>query len=202
MMVASDDESAVEEAKRRYNSAGSVEELPSEQRAMIIGAVVKSGSDVIDELINVYRTTPNPDLQLSICAGLTNVRDPKVGEDLLERALGPDGFVRPQDIFRWYAYLMRNRHTRKATWEWLKSSWDRLEELFGDSKSFEYFVVYSAGPINTTDGKSEFIEFFKPKENVVALRRNIKIAYSEIDARVAWRQREEQSLKEYFKSAQ
>lgn len=197
-MVGSDDESALAEAKNRYDKAKNVTQLPAEQRPMIISSVVKSGSDVIDNLITQYKASPNPDVQSAIAAGLTNTKNAKTGEYIIDKALRADGFVRPQDIFRWYAYLMRNRYTRRAAWEWLKSNWPRLEKQFGDSKSFEHFIVYSAAPINTPDWQKEFEEFYSPKSEIVALRRNIKIASSEISARVAWRRREEGIIKEYF----
>ncbi len=198
MTVASEDNDAIAESKKRYHSTQSVENLPAEQRAVIVGTVVKSGEDVVDNLIEQYNSSHNPDVQLSIASGLTSIKDSAKGKYILERALGENGFVRPQDIFRWYAYMMRNQYTRDATWEWLKTSWGRLEELFGDSKSFEYFVAYSATPINTSDWQKSFDEFFTPKEDVVALRRNILIARSEIEARVAWRNREESRIKQYF----
>lgn len=198
LMVASEDPEAQTEALKRYSQAATIEELPAEQRGMIISAVVKMGKDVMDSLIEEYMKTPNPDIQLAICGGLTNTKNSAEGKVLIEKALGEGGFVRPQDIFRWFAYLMRNRHTRDDTWEWLKFNWERLEDLFGDSKSFEYFVTYSASPISTRDWQKKFIEFYEPKSEIVALKRNIAIARSEIDARISWRNREEPLLKDYF----
>lgn len=198
IMVASEEPSALSEAKRRYKAASSALDLPAEQRGMIISALIRSGEDISAGLIEEYKTTPNPDVQLAISAGLTTTKNAETGRVLIESALSEEGFVRPQDIFRWYAYLMRNRHTRHFAWQWLKDNWKRLEKLFGDSKSFEYFIVYSAAPINTPDMQKEFKQFFGPKEDVIALRRSIKIAYSEIDARVAWRNREEKTLRSHF----
>lgn len=200
VMVSGEDEDAVSEALRRYKAAKKVSDLPAEQRALIIGATVRAGEDVVDDLIKQYKSEHNPDVQLAICAGLASTKSPAVGRYIIKEALGEGGFVRQQDIFRWYAYFMRNRHTREFAWEWLKSSWDRLEKLFGDSKSFDYFVVFSAGPISTRDWQKEFVDFFTPKMSVVALERNIKIALSEIEARIAWRDREEPKIKSYFKS--
>lgn len=198
LMVASDDEGAVNEALTRFKNAKTIDELDAEQRGIILSAVVKHGEPVIDQLIEAYKSTPNPDIQLSLCAALTNVRDSKVGDYIIDKALSSDGFVRPQDIFRWYAYLMRNRHTRASTWNWLKTNWDRLEDLFGDSKSFEYFVNYSASPINTREAQAEFNEFFTPKSDIIALKRNIAIAQSEIEARIAWRERDEAKISAFF----
>lgn len=200
IMVASEEESALEEATKRYKKAKNAADLPAEQRAMIIGAVVRNGENVVDDLIKQYKTVNDPDTLQAISAGLTNTKDEKTGGYIIEKALNDKGFVRSQDIFRWYAYLMRNRYTRRLAWEWLQKNWDRLEEMFGDSKSFEYFVVYSAAFINTPAWQKEFIKFYKPKSDIVALRRNIKIATAEIEARVQWRKREEPLIKKYFQN--
>jgi aminopeptidase N len=196
--VASEDTDAVAEATKRYSSAKKIDDLPAEQRAMIVAAMVKKDPSLAENLVSQYKKSSNPDVQLAICLGLTNTESTEKGKYVIEEALGKKGFVRPQDIFRWYAYLMRNRYTRRLAWEWLKSDWNRLEKLFGDSKSFEYFIAYAAGPINTPDWQKEFTEFFTPKLDNIALKRNIKISLAEIEARVAWRQREEAGLREYF----
>lgn len=200
LAAASNYQPAIDEAKRRYEAAGNVDKLPAEQRSLIVATLIKAGEPIVDDLISEYQSSPNPDVQLSICAGLTSTQDIEIGNTIIERALGPQGFVRPQDIFRWYAYLMRNRYTRPAAWQWLKDNWDRLGELFGDSKSFDYFVIYSAAPINTAEGQKEFNDFFVPKSDIIALTRNIAIGQSEIEARVQWRNREEPALIEYFKT--
>lgn len=198
LAIASEHDAALQEAAKRFNAAKNVTNLPAEQRGLIIGALVKKGEPIVDQLIEEYKTTANADIQLSICAGLTSVKDPEVAAHIIEQAIGENGFVRSQDIFRWYAYLMRNRYTRSLAWQWLKVNWTRLETLFGDSKSFEYFVVYSAAPINTVEGQEQFKQFFTPMSEVVALRRNIAVALSEIQTRVQWRKREEPVIKAYF----
>ncbi len=191
---------ALAEAKRRFHSVKSAEELPAEQRGLIMASVVRSGEDVIDDLMQHYQTTANADLQHALSGALTATKDPKVAAHIIDKALGPKGFVRQQDTFRWFAYLMRNHHTREVAWQWLTSSWDRLEKTYGGSKSFDYFVLYSASPLNTAQWQKRFEEFFKPKTSIVVLKRNIQVALAEIPARVAWRTREEPKIKAYFKA--
>lgn len=198
-MIGSEDESALAEAFQRFETMPSVTELPAEQRGMIAGALVRSGKPVIDSFIDEYKTTANPDVQLAISGALTHTRDPEVGKRLLEEALGENGFVRPQDIFRWYAYLMRNQYTRADAWAWLKDNWDRLAKLFGEGKAFDYFIIYSSGPLTTPAAMDEFNVFFEPKKDDITLRRNILVAQSEIEARVAFRQREETAIQTFFK---
>lgn len=202
-MAGSEDPDAIAEALRRYHAAPDLEALPSEQRSLILSVAVrhdKNKDAVIKKLLDEYPKTHNPEVQIAICAGLTNTKDKTASKKIIEAALGENGFVRPQDVFRWFAYLMRNRHTREDTWQWLVDSWERLEKMFGDSKTFDHFVTYSAAPLNTPAWQKKYEAFFTPKMNVVALERNIKVALSEIDARVAWRKREEAALKAYFKT--
>jgi hypothetical protein len=94
---------------------------------------------------------------------------------------------------------MRNHYTRELAWDWITSSWDYIAKLFGGGKHMEYFVWYSAGPISTPEWQAKFNKFFEPKLKEAGLKRNIQISFSEIEARVQWRKREEKQLKAYFK---
>ncbi len=198
LMASGHDQATVDEAIKRYKSAKSIEELPADYRSLIISVAVRNDAADIDNLMDQYKTSVNPDVQNAITAGLCRVKDEKTAKHILESALGKDGFVRPQDIFRWYAHFMQNRYTRELAWNWLTSNWERLEDIYGDSKSFDHFVTYSAGPLNTPEWQKKFSEFFTPKLKVVALQRNITVAFSEIEARVAWRKRDEPKIKEYL----
>lgn len=202
LMVGAEDADTIAACIKKFDAAKQIDDLPSEQRALIIGAKVRHDKDVnLDALFDAYKTSHNPEIQIAICAGLSRARDKKQIDLIIKEALGTDGFVRPQDIFRWFAYLMRSRYTREAAWQWLEDNWARLEKLFGDSKSFEYFVVYSAAPINTLEWEAKFRAFYEPKLDNIVLKRNIKVGFSEIAARVAWRKRDEPLLKDYFRTS-
>lgn len=199
LMVGSENQAAVETCITMFRQANSIDDLPSEQRSLIIGAVVRHDPTVdLPALFATYQASHNPEVQTAICAGLSRARDPEQIATIIDAALGPKGFVRPQDIFRWFAYLMRSRHAREEAWQWLTHDWKRLEKLFGDSKSFEYFVVYSASPVNTPEWEKKFRDFFDPMLDNIVLQRAIRIAHGEIAARIAWRQRDEQSTKDYL----
>lgn len=199
LMLAGEHPAVIDEAVKRYKKVKNVEELPAELRTIIMSAVVRfEATQEVDKLMEIYQETSNPELQHSICSALTDVRDPKTADYIINKSLSENGFVRPQDIMRWYAYLMRNPYTRKVAWDWLTSSWDRLEEIFGGSKTMDYMPVYSASPLTTLEWEKKYKEFFTPLLSHVSLQRNIKIGFSEIEARVAWRKREESKLKEYF----
>jgi hypothetical protein len=46
----------------------------------------------------------------------------------------------------------------------------------------------------------KFLDFFEPKRNVVALSRDVMLAEQEIRSRVAWRERNEASVKDWLKA--
>ncbi|MCA9330538.1 ERAP1-like C-terminal domain-containing protein, partial [Candidatus Saccharibacteria bacterium] len=202
LMVGAEDAETLNTAIAMFDQAPSLDQLPAEQRGLIIGAKVRHSKDVdIDALLDAYQQTHNPDMQMAITGGLCRARDPEVIAHIVESAIGEHGFARPQDIFRWFAYLMRSRYTRETAWQWLTSSWERLEKVFGSSKSFDYFVVYAAAPINTLEWEKRFHEFFEPHLKNILLERNIRIAYKEIAARVAWRERDEAGLLDYLRQS-
>jgi aminopeptidase N len=192
-------EPAVSHAIKLYENASSVEDLPAEQQAMIVSCIAKRGkTEDIEALKKQYETIANQDVKQSIASGICATRDPKLASELIEWGLSKDGSVRQQDIATWFAYFMRNSYTREVIWKWFTESWDYLAEESGGGKSLEYFVWYSAGPLSTALWQKRFKDFFEPKLSEPALKRNILIAFSEIEARVAWREREAKALKNYF----
>ena len=164
----------------------------------LASAAQAKNTDEIDKLMDIYQSSSNPDIQHSICSAVTDVRDPALAQHIIDRSIADGGFVRPQDIMRWYAYLMRNQYSREAVWKWLANDWGRLEKVFGSSKTMDYMPVYAAGPLSTTEWEKKYKDFFTPLLSHIALNRNIKVGFSEIEARVAWRKREEPKLKKYF----
>lgn len=198
LSIAGEDKDAIDKALRLYAKAKNVQNLPAEQRAMIASVAVRFGKpSVVDELFNEYETSPNPEVQHSIASALCSTRDTKVAQRIIQWGLTQNGAVRPQDIDRWFAYLMRNFRTRELAWKWLTTSWDYLTETAG-SKHLEYFIWYSSGPISTPKWQKRFREFFEPKLAEKGSKRNIEIAFGEIQARIDWRQREESALVKYF----
>jgi len=200
LSIGGENKDALAQALKMFAAAGSVEKLPAEQRAMIAGVAVRFGKPgYIDQLMKEYSSSHSPDVQESIAAALCSTRDPAVAKRLIKWGMSKNGAIRQQDISHWFAYLMRNYRTRELAWEWLTTSWNDLLEVFGGSKSMEYFIWYSSGPLSTSSWQKRFREFFEPKLNEPASKRNIQIALGEIAARVAWRQREEPQLKAFFK---
>ncbi|HVW23401.1 MAG TPA: M1 family metallopeptidase [Candidatus Saccharimonadales bacterium] len=192
---------AVERALEMFGKAGSVADLPAEQRLMIARTAVRLGKpEVIDQLMTEYAATHNPDVQQAITVALCSSRDTDVIKKVIDWGMRPDGAIRQQDIDQWFAYMMRNYYSRDLAWQWLGESWKYLTGLFGGGKHMEYFIWYGSGPLSTPEWEKSFHDFFTPLLDEPGLQRNIQIAFGEIATRVAWRQREEASLKKYFAS--
>jgi aminopeptidase N len=201
ILLSGEDKEVIEKSIALYKAEGNVENLPAELRLVILTAIVRFGDPKeIDRLLDIYKDTQNADIKSTICAAATETRDPKIIKDIIQKTIAEGGFVRAQDIFRWFAYFMRSQYSRELAWDWVTSDWQRLEKLFGGSKSMDYMPTYSAAPLSTPEWEAKYKKFYTPLLSNRQLERNIKIGFSEISARVEWREREEQKLKKYFKS--
>lgn len=197
MTLASEDEAAISEALTRFRAAKNPENLPSESRSRLMAIAVKFGTeDEFQSLVNAYTQTQNADYRADICSALTTTRK-KMQIDQLLGMMRSTSVIRPQDLTRWYVYLLKNRHARDATWQWMKESWDWLNEVFGGSKSSDDFARYSASILSSKEMLEEYCAFFEPKQSDPALRRAIIIGIEELKARVAWRERDSQNVTQW-----
>ena len=188
LAIASEEPSIIELALRRYESVDSPLKLHPEARTMLMAAAVKFGtSEQFDSLLSDYKTTSNAEYQTDITSALTATRDPKRIAQLTELMLDTD-VVRTQDTYRWFAYLMRNRYSREATWNWLVDNWQWILKTFSGSKGFL-----------TLPDMAKYKEFFEPKMNDPSLKRTIAIGITEISAKATWRERDQAAVIEWLK---
>lgn len=201
LLVGGEDKEVIKQCLAMNKRVKSAEELPSDLRAIILTAVVRHGDKkYLEQLINEYQTNPNPDVQLAICMSLTDTRDIEFAKLLMQQSIGKGGFVRQQDTLRWFAYFMRNKHTRVLAWDWLKTHWDYLKQTFGDAKMFDDIPAYAAMALATPEWQKEYVAFFTPLLNELPLQRNITIALAEIEARVAWHKRDSKSIAAWLRA--
>jgi aminopeptidase N len=196
----SENAEVIERSLQAYRAAGSTQQLPGELRATILALVVKHGSpNDIDLLIEEYQTTVSSELQNDIAAGLTATRDPELITRLVSR-LTDATFVRPQDLFRWFAWLIRNRFGRQTTWQWMVDNWAWIEKTFAGDKSYDDFARYSAAALGTKEWQHRYEEFFMPKRSVPALTRAIDLGVADITVRADWHERDVHALTEKLKA--
>lgn len=171
--------------------------LEPNTRAIILSSNVRH-SDAFDELFELYPLITNPDLQQDIGGALCATQRPEQAQQILTRLSDP-AFVRPQDVGRFVAYLIRNPKTRPVTWQWLQQSWAWIEECFKGDKSYDYYPRYVASAFSTQTLLDEYRAFFEPLRGDIALERSIDLGINEITNRVAWRTREESHLRSWLK---
>lgn len=183
MMVYGEDESVL--AQARVLSEGDISLINPELRALVLGAAVRHATDdtLFDRLLEIHASTQSAELQQDIAAGLTSTKDTAQSATLLAM-LKDQRKVRSQDIARWFVYLIRNRYSRDATWQWMQDNWAWIETTFGGDKSYDDYPRYAATGLSTRDKLDEYVTFFTPLKSQKSLTRVIDMGIREISARV------------------
>ena len=182
-----------------------LERLNSNLRGHIMAAKLYfDEAEVFSVWLERYKTEPDPELREDILFTLTALsRQPEHLTKLMQLLDQPD-IVRPQDHLYLYVYLLRNHRTRERALDWLLGNWDYIVKLTGD-KSIEDYPRYTAGVLRTADEAKKFYDFFDQKLDDPVLGRTIKVAHTEIDARLKLIASDapgvEQKLKELVKGA-
>ncbi|MGK2896687.1 MAG: M1 family metallopeptidase [Candidatus Saccharimonadales bacterium] len=184
LMAYSEDPTVIDRAKDIFTNTP-IESINPELRAIIIGINIRHTVDsgVVERLFNAYTETQSADLQLDICSGLTSTRNEKDIDFLLEKITDSNS-IRPQDVARWFAYLIRSREGRVRTWLWLQNHWDWIEETFAGDKSYDDYPRYAAAGLVTREQLEQYKTFFETKRSIPALSRVIELGITEIEARV------------------
>ncbi|AHB42677.1 aminopeptidase N, nonfunctional [Candidatus Saccharibacteria bacterium RAAC3_TM7_1] len=183
MTLYGEEKSAIDKAHTLFRAG--VDTIDPELRSLITASEVRhfETPELIDSLIERYRTTPSSDLQMDICAGITSTRNPKTIQKLLLTIKDPS-IVRAQDVFRWFVSLIRGRESRVATWQWMKENWEWIETTYAGDKSFDDFPRYAATGLITQEQLEDYQAFFAPMQSIPALKRVIQLGIAEIAARV------------------
>ena len=190
-MIYSEDREAIDQALALYaRSKHSLAEIAGDLRTIILGAAVRYGeAEEFDYLVTEYKLSQNAELKQDIAAALTLTRDQDRIDEMLD-FLDKANIVKPQDLFYWYIWMLRNRHSRAKTWDWLVAHWDWIEQIFGGDKSYDSFPRYAGQILDKDSDLEKYQEFFGPKSRVPALKRAIEVGLSDIAARVAWVERD------------
>jgi aminopeptidase N len=172
--------------------------LPPELRDIIFSAAIRANvPGAFEHLLTTEETTSNVDLKLDIIGALSVTKDADQIEILLAR-LKDATKVRPQDLTRWVALLLRSRYARAAAWKWLRENWQWIEKTFEGDKSYDYFPRYAASAFSTRQLLKEYEDFFVPLKSDVALERNIVMGIEELNNRVAWLERDLPAVEDYL----
>lgn len=159
-------------------------EIDSELRASVMTAKLwQDESTIFPELLTAYSKTSDPELRADLLFTIGSFATQPQHLDQLFALLENPKIVRPQDHIFLYIYLLRNSHTRQRVVEWLTTHWSYVERLTGE-KSIEDYPRYAAALIRTPAEAKIFYDFFDSKSDDPILKRTLKIARFEIDARL------------------
>jgi aminopeptidase N len=179
----SENQQAIDKARAIYDSIP-LDQLDPELRPLVISSVARYGdAETVDALLTAYRETQSGELRQDICVGITSTRIPEKITLLLETIKDPKT-VRPQDVARWFVYLIRGRESKKASWQWIRDNWQWIVDTFGGDKSYDDYPKYSASALVTREQLAQYREFFEPMQDIPALTRAIAVGLSEIEGRV------------------
>ncbi len=197
-MIGGEDEATITEAKQRYQKAKNLESINAETRGTILAAVVRHGTDAdAMELLGQYEAV-GPELQSDIAGALASTKDPELARRILNKALGPKGIVRAQDVMRWLIMFLRNYYIREVAWDYLVTNYDWVHEVLSPGKAYDYLPTYCASFITTPEWQKKYHDLFEEKKAYKYLLKNITIGESDIAARIAWRERDEAKIKQFL----
>jgi len=184
LMIYSEQPDVLAKAQALYDTIA-LEDMDPNIRNTIIATAVRYATDqkIIDDLLDAHQKTSSSELKEDIAAAITATKDPEVVERLLVILKDPT-IVRPQDFMRWFIWLLRNRYSRVATWQWGRDNWHWMEETFGGDKSYDAFPRYVALCLMTPAQLEEYKAFFNPLRDQVALKRNIELGILELSSKI------------------
>lgn len=175
-------------------SAADLGNIDKELRPIIFGVAVKHGDEAsYKRLLDIHNTTTDIELRDDAVSGLTHARNPEYIKQLLGR-LTDSSSVKPQDVSRWYIFMLRNRYSRQLSWQWMTDNWQWIKRTFGGDKSYDDFARYSASVLPTYDWLARYEEFFSKSKSEVALARAIEIGLIEIKNKADWIEHDRQDV--------
>ncbi|KAF9579249.1 hypothetical protein BGW38_004571, partial [Lunasporangiospora selenospora] len=131
-------EATVAEAKRRFAifvSDPSQESIlhPSIRQTAFEIVLTNGGEEEFQHVVKYFKNAPKQDQQVLALLSLGFVQEKNLISQVLELAISE--FVRPQDITYALAGLSTNPASRRQTWEWTKTNWEKLSERYKSSMS-------------------------------------------------------------------
>ena len=159
-----------------------LEKIDAEIRGDVLDAKVALNPEVVDEYLDLYQKTADPEMRYDLLFAMTLVNDTKERKKV-EALLGQTEVVKPQDQFALFIWLYRNLQTREEVFRWLTENWKSVRDMAGD-KSVENYPRYTAAMIRTEKMYKMWQEFFEPMESDLAIARAIEMGKREIEARL------------------
>ncbi len=189
----------IDEGLARFKKFNKPSDLPASTRGAVYYCGVRYGDDAdFEKLVSLHNSAQKADERDELASGLTSAKQPAHYNQLLEMLTSKH--IKRQDFFHWYAWLLRNRYSRAATWQWVSDNWEWYVQDFATDKNFDYIARMPGSVFSTEKEQKDFLDFFNDKRDISTLTHNIGLAEQEIASRVAWRNRNEASVKKWLQT--
>lgn len=199
LLVMADHAETIETLSEQYNTRP-IDKHPSTLRRVICrSAILKSSSEVFDQLQVEHTKTHDPEIRSQLANAICYTTNRDQIQTLLAQ-LKDSQTIKPQDITRWYAYILNNKDAQQDTWDWMMANWDWIYQTFNHDLSLEKFVITSGIILTGEKWLSSYQQFFTV-DKLPEFARSVKIGAQAIKARTDWIQRDHDVTMKSFKRA-
>ncbi len=181
LMLYAHDEKYFADVKAAYGNKH-IKDVDANLRWIIGSTLIRDDASLDKEYFHIYNSTPDAALKRDLMDAITNTRDREVLLGYINK-LKDESVVRSQDRLIFYMRLLRNYIVKDDAFAWMYQNWDWLRTAEGDKTISEY-PRYAATFVRHSDEAEKYKQFFHALEDEKILSRDIKIAFSEIDARL------------------
>lgn len=197
LAAAADEQTVVEKCKQLFADMKISEDIHPDVRGIVYSTVARHGAQSeFDKLWDLHCKSQSSEERVVLSGALTAFEH----DDQITRALAKvtTKDVRLQDAIYWVAYSFGNRYARATTWQWVKDNWQWLKDNMGEDLSFYRMPLYVARVQSDASFLREFEAFFNEHMNP-AFDRPIKQGIESIQWQSAWKDRDLQPVRDFFK---
>ncbi len=182
--ASADNLAVITEFNNRFNNFKKPADLNPNIRHIIYYTAIKNDKN-FNFMLKLHNSLTIHDEKEEVATALTSTKNPTHIKTLLE-LLKSDN-IKKQNIMYIFSYLISNYSARTLTWDWMKDNWTFIEESFKSEKNYGFFARIAANYFSTTEQLENYQDFFEPKINQLALKRDVLLGIAEIKSRIAWR---------------
>lgn len=192
------DEDTVREAQERFseflNNAGS---LHPDLRGVVCSIAVAHGrEEVYESVLGLYRAASLQEEKSRYAVALTQSRDTGLLERTLDFALSTE--VRMQDALFLISVVAGNPNGKDLAWEFVKTRWEELDRIYGDSKYMLGRLIEGVVSGFSTEEKRREIAQFFAEHPVPGADRALRQSLERIDMSIKWLERNREPARKWF----
>jgi len=191
------DAAVAAEAKKRFE--GGWKTVPADLRFAVFSIVVANGGNAeFDAVHKIYEEAEMQEEKIRVLRGLGYCKDP----ELIDRFLGMsiDGSVRPQDVFYIFGTLAGNRFAMDKNWQFLKSNWTKILEMFAGGQFLLSRIIKSTAGAFASEEMAKDVEAFFKENQPPGADRAVAQALETIRSSANWVNRDREAVKGWLEA--